>query len=234
MLLCRLLRVRAVCRRRARLVMLRLLRRRRRRRGGMRMRRGRRRLGRCRRRGLGRFCIRFWCRLGRRLLLLGREGWFEDVFFFCFFGGIYWCLPMRGVVVKDVSFFFLFSFFSFFFFFLFRARDTSVGQRSESVYSNGLLTIPFSYCTHPLSFFLSLSFSEMRLSRTYSSQASWHGYSQEYQDAINRTKSHQSLGIFRTQKRITLSQCLSVSRFCSSNNLFLPAWSRFFFFFVRL
>lgn len=115
----------------------------------------------------------------------------------------------------------------FFLFFFFRARDTSVGQRSESVYSNGLLTIPFSYCTHPLSF--SLSFSEMRLSRTCSSQASWHGYSQEYQDAINRTKSHQSLGIFRTQKRITLSQCLSVSRFCSSNEVFPPGWSRFFF-----
>lgn len=131
MLLCRLLRVRAVCRRRARLVILLLRLRRRRRRGGMGMRRGRRRLGRCRRRGLGRFCIRFWCRLGRRLLLLGREGWFEDFSFL--FGGIYWCLPMRGVVGKDVSFLFFF----------FRARDTSVCQRSESVYSNGLLTIPF-------------------------------------------------------------------------------------------
>lgn len=151
MLLCRLLRVRAVCRRRARLVMLRLLRRRRRRRGGMRMRRGRRRLGRCRRRGLGRFCIRFWCRLGRRLLLLGREGWFEDVFFFFFF--------LRGDLLvftyercsRKGCYLVFFCLFSFFFFLgcFFRARDTSVCQRSESIYINGLLMIPHTHSLSP-------------------------------------------------------------------------------------
>lgn len=115
MLLCRLLRVRAVCLRRARLVMLRLLRRRRRRRGGMRMRRGRRRLGRCRRRGLGRFCIRFWCRLGRPLLLLGREGWFEDVVFFSFFRGDLLVFTYERCSSEGCWF----SFLVFFFFFLF-------------------------------------------------------------------------------------------------------------------
>lgn len=175
MLLCRLLRVRAVCRRRARLVILLLRRlRRRRRRGGMRMRRGRRRLGRCRRRGLGRFCIRFWCRLGRRLLLLGREGWFEDVVFFSFFfGGVYWCLPMRGVVGKDVSFLlsFFFLFFSWLFFFFSCARYQRLSK--ERIYL-------YQWLADDTTLSLSLSFSEMRLSRTYSSQASWHGYSQEY------------------------------------------------------
>lgn len=116
-----------------------------------------------------------------------------------------------------------FSFFFFVFFFFFScARYQRLSK--ERIY------LVCQWLADDTTLSLSLSFSEMRLSRTCSSQASWHGYSQEYQDAINRTKSHQSLGIFRTQKRITLSQCLSVSRFCSpSNDLFPPDWSPFFF-----
>lgn len=118
---------------------------------------------------------------------------------------------------------FLLSFFFLFFSWLFFSCARYQRLSKERIYL-------YQWLADDTTHTLSLSFSEMRLSRTYSSQASWHGYSQEYQDAINRTKFHQSLGISRTQKRITLSQCLSVSRFCSSNNLFLPAWSRFFFF----
>lgn len=119
-----------------------------------------------------------------------------------------------------VFFSFLFSFF-FFLFFSSCARYQRLSK--ERIY------LVCQWLADDTTLSLSLSFSEMRLSRTSSSQASWHGYSQEYQDAINRTKSHQSLGISRTQKRIALSQCLSVSRFCSSNEVFPPGWSPFFF-----
>lgn len=117
-------------------------------------------------------------------------------------------------------FFCLFSFFFFSWLFFSCARYQRLSK--ERIYL-------YQWLADDTTLSFSLSFSEMRLSRTYSSQASWHGYSQEYQDAINRIKSHQSLGISRTQKRITLSQCLPVNRFCSSNEVFPPGWSPFFF-----